>query len=281
MKNYIYLILLIFTLVSCKKKDAIPATIGIREFRFASDRILEKTQKPFNIGVWFTIQGLYEGTESFSLTINGIEAKESKIPKSTGAVNKMILFDVPAINQAGDYKAIFTYKIGKSSFISEKTIRVIEDFSIPKIWNNLSQTYTKENPIFVYVYQTEGFWFHSPREIVLASNTVSGTQQGIGEYRSNYIMPSKPFKSNPFIAGLDGEYHVYYKGHQIEEIRVFFQESYDNPKLDINKILDQMKNTYGPEVDYIGSQLFRSGAFDIQIHHEYFGFTQAIIRKVR
>jgi|GEM_PF-2677875 len=281
MKNYIYLTLLTFILISCKKKNVIPEVIDVRELHFASDRILQKTHKPFNIGLWFKIQGMYEGTESFSLTINGIEAKESKIPKSAGAVDKMILFDIPAINQAGEYKAIFKYKIGKSSFISEKTIRVVEDFSISKIWNNLSQAYTKGNPIFVYIYQTEGFWFHSPREIVLASNSVGGTQQGIGEYRSNFIIPSKPFKSNPLIAGLDGEYHVYYKGNQIEEIRVFFQEPPDDQKLDINLILNQMRNIYGPEVGYTGSQLFKSGDFDIQIHHEYFGFTQAIIRKVR
>ncbi|WP_113638384.1 hypothetical protein [Nubsella zeaxanthinifaciens] len=278
MNNYTLLLLLCFAFASCSKNEGVtPENIDVKRVVFSTDRIVQKVGKPFKLGIWIE-NSFYTGEENFSLTVNGIEAKTFKL-KDGGEF--FIMFDVQAIEKAGDYNAIFTFKKGASSLTVEKKIRVVDDYTLLELWNKLDIAYVKENQFFLLLYKSGSFWFETPMEVMLATNTIKGTQFGVGEYRSVFAGSKSILASNTLVDGLNGSYHVYYQDEKVKEIRVFYGDAYNISEINVEEIFAEMTRLYGqPTLASSSSKLYRIGAFDVEVRYTL-PLMQAIIKKVR
>lgn len=195
------------------------------------------------------------------------------------------MFEISPINASGDVKVAYTIKSNNKSYIGEGALRIVDDFSIPTIWDRLDKSYVKTIPFITEVYQSGDFTIIGGSTTVGSGEVIAPEPLSflIGDYRSSYYAP-RLLLSKPLIQGLEGMYIITYENSLLKELRLNIGNTNVDPNFNKNSLFAELNSLYGvPTITNINSRTLRThqhGAFDI-IVTDNGGEISAVLKKVR
>lgn len=256
-------------MASCEKEDVktndepkVEVKLNVSRTIFAPDRILQKKQSSFYISFRYWKEENLDSKDDVSLTINGISAKLIKQEPNGPLTGENILFEVAPISSSGDAKIILSIKNSDKIYTEERTLRIVDDFSLNTIWDKLDYSYVKKFTFFTEIYQN-GLFSIAGSE----SNYIDTQVFNIGEYRANYSA-FRPMVTKEFIPGINGDYTLVYESKLLKQIVIGIGSKNLYPSFDKSSVFNDLASLYGtPTITNTpyATRTYQDGVFDIVV----------------
>lgn len=236
MKKIILLLCVVTSLLlnSCSKEKETPvAAKTIERIILSPEYLLELKTTDFYVGVRYFKN--YTDKDEVTLTVNNTKAVITS--ETVGPLEGTnLLFRVPGITQAGDYKIKCTVKNDQNLLEKELTIRVVDNFSVNTVWNSLDKTYASS-----FTSYADRFKVTSTYALRTIANT--DTQVQFGSYFT--LSPTSQQVEKFFIASLPGSYTLTYNTAGLQQIKVINGEPNADPSFVVAKFYADLTTSYG------------------------------------
>lgn len=219
MKNFILILLALSILIaSCGKDDNTPPTPkNIERALIGPEMIVQKRGVEYYVLLRYFKD--YTEKDQVTLTVNGQSG--TAISEETGSLTgTTMVFKFPALNQTGDVNFKLVIDNGQQGFESERTLRFIDDYTLPIVWNSLQHDYVSK-------IQWLGSRLKGGGATLL--RIAFGEETGFGEY----YLTDKWYSltvHKPFIEGLSGTYLLTFNNTVLQQVKVI----HGSPILDPN-----------------------------------------------
>jgi len=237
MKKFILLLCVVLSLLlnSCSKEKETPVVAKtIERIILSPEYLLELKTTDFYVGVRYFKN--YTDKDDVTLTVNNTKAVVTS--ETVGNIEGTnLLFRVPGITQAGDYKIKCTVKNDQNLLEKELTIRVVDNFSINTVWNSLDKTYASS--FTSYADRLKGSSNYTPRGL-----TSTDTQVQFGVYVNN-LGNLNQYVEKSFIPALQGSYTLIYNALGLQQVKVINGEPNADPSFVVAKFYSDLTTTYG------------------------------------
>lgn len=237
MKKFVLLLCVVVSLLlnSCSKEKESPAVAKtIERIILSPEYLLVLKTTDFYVGVRYFKN--YTDKDEVTLTVNNTKAVITS--ETIGTIEGTnLLFRVPGITQAGDYKIKCTVKNNQNSLEKELTIRVVDNFSINTVWNSLDKVYASSfNSCADRLKGTSGYTLRA------LSNTDAQVQFGV--YVNN-LGNLNQYVEKSFIPALQGAYTLTYNAIGLQQIKILNGEPIIDPSFVVAKFYADLTTTYG------------------------------------
>ncbi|WP_316802074.1 hypothetical protein [Pedobacter nototheniae] len=265
MKKYVLLLttlcVLFFACSKTNKND--PAAIDPSK---KIDRILispEYLLQLKSIDLYIGIRYFKDYTDKDEVTVTLNNTKGVVTSETVGTVDGTnLLFRIPGITQAGDYKVKCVVKNNQNSLEKELTLRVVNDFSLNTVWNSLDKNYASSFSSYAdRLKQTSTY--------LLRSITNTDTQIQFGSYIENFDNTNLNVGKS-FIAALPGKYSLTYNNQNLQEIKIINGEPNQNANFIVSKFYTDLTTAYGNYTSQTNNgsgkiTLYKSGSYTITV----------------
>lgn len=270
MKNLTLAFLLIFFLVSCGKEETTPIEIeekekNILELRAASEYPLALTSADNYIGVEYFKD--YNEKDIITVSIDNSQAfLISEVTERHQSSNlnftSRALFKLPKITETGDFKINVSIKNNQKTVNGEGTLRIVNDYSLSTIWNNLDRAYISTRYFYMDRLKNADFAlqqlaFTSANEFFLGFYT-----KNFGNFNTH--------ESKLFIPGLPGRYTITDNGNNIQQIKTINGDKLVDQNFDVTQFYADLTSIYGagvvqPQINNNKVTIFKSGVFQLTV----------------
>ena len=150
MKSQLLCFVLCLCLLSCEKgNDDTPTEKKVDDIFLCTEKpLISKTDKIF-VGVRYFKN--YSEKDKVTLTLNGVAAVEKgfRVDQIEGT---NYYFEFPPIMNAAEVELILTIQNDQNTYIQKKPLKIIENYDLENVWNNLGRTHILASFPFMYYY---------------------------------------------------------------------------------------------------------------------------------
>jgi hypothetical protein len=236
-KNTLLLALVSILLISCSKKtetstDSTPKKI--ERIMISPEYLLPIKSKDIFIGIRYFKD--YTDKDLVTVTLNNQSGVI--VSEEVGTIDGTnLLFKLPAIVQPGDYKIKCSVKNDQNSLETEQVFRIVNDYSINTVWNNLDKNYGLSFTSYINRLKTTGF-------SLIPIGSSSATAVKFGLYYSN-VTYLKNYVDKYFISGLDGSYTLKFNLNELQEIEILNGQPIDDQNFNVPNFYKGLTEIYG------------------------------------
>lgn len=237
MKKFVLLLCVVVGLLlnSCSKEKETPVVAKtIERIILSPEYLLVLKTTDFYVGARYFKN--YTDKDEVTLAVNNTKAVITS--ETVGTIEGTnLLFRVPGITQAGDYKIKCTVKNNQNLLEKELTIRVVDNFSINTVWNSLDKAYASSfTSCADRLKGTSGYTLRA------LSNTDVQVQFGV--YVNN-LGNLNQYVEKSFIPALQGAYTLTYNALGLQQIKILNGEPIIDPSFVVAKFYADLTTTYG------------------------------------
>lgn len=230
-----FVLLLSIIVASCGKKTETPVVQKkIDRIILSPEYLLLLKNTDFYVGARYFKD--YTDKDEVSLVVNNTRGV---ITSETNAAfeGTNLLFRVPGITQAGDYKVKLTVKNDQRSLEKELTLRIVANFDINTVWVSLDKTYSS-------AFSSYADRFKGSNNYTLRNLTNTDTQVQFGSYVTN-LNNLNQYVDKFFITALQGVYTLTYSGSVLQQIKIINGVLNVDPNFVSAKFYEGLTTTYG------------------------------------
>ncbi len=224
MRKVLVIVLTILVITSCKKNSITEPAKVIDRVNIAPEYFVQKKNTGYYVGV--QIFKNYTDADQVTLSFNGIEGKQ--INSSTDELSgNRILFFMPAVNNPVEGNLKLTIKNNQNTYNHEVPLRIVNDFSLNSVWNNLTKAYVLNFKGVSIIRLTTGDFRFS---------TYTGNINALNTFFIGYFIDDPTIVANiignetakTFIDGLKGSYFTTYAGDVLTKLKIYQGGPSDN-----------------------------------------------------
>lgn len=213
----------------------------------------------------------YAEKDKVTLTLNGVSALEKgfRVDQLEGT---NYYFEFPPQMNNGEVELILTIQNDQNTYTQKKKVRIIENYNLETVWDNLDNAYLLASFPFMYYHDINFGIFGN---IVINGKPSQDKTITIGPYIPDGLIASTPaFK--PFIPGLNGRYILTYNDQRIlTQIKVLQGSSDYDPQITYEKLVNDVSQVYGPPIsvehDHMGNKItkLQYSKFHLEVYQAF------------
>jgi hypothetical protein len=259
-RNTLLFIVLSILLIACSKTGENPVANPkkIDRIFISPEYLLQSKSSDVYIGIRYFKD--YNDKDNITLTLNGQSGSQLSEESNINEGNNL-LFKFAGVNQSGDFKVKCVIKNDQNSLEKELTLRIVNDFTINTVWNNLDKSYASSFSSYADRLRTTGY------SLRLITN--SGTQVPFGSYFENQGNLNQ-YVSRSFIPALPGIYTLVYNDLGLQQIKIINGYPIVDQTFSPAKFYADLTTLYGNLVSQTNTAdgkitLFKNGVYSLTV----------------